>query len=88
MISVKEIIVETTCGTLDENGQNCRIIPIFKRNFSKRTKEMWEMFDNPDKFTNKELVNKANEMVRILSKLKFDVSEYSKNTGDIDDWVE
>jgi hypothetical protein len=88
MISVKEIIVETTCNVLDENGEFSRAIPVFKRNFSKRTKEMWNMFESPDKFTNFELSEKANEMIKLLSALKHDISEYSKNTGEIEDWVE
>jgi len=87
MISVKEIIIETTCSTVDKNGQFCRTIPMFKRNFSKKTKEMWKMFENSNKFTNKELSDKANEMISLLSSLRCDISAYSKHNGDIDDWV-
>ena len=87
MISVKEIIVETTCNILDENGEFSRAVPIFKRDFAKKTKEMWAMFDNPDKFSNIELTNKTNELINLLCHLKYDISEYSKNTGEIEDWV-
>ena len=87
MISVKEIIVETTCNILDENGVYCKAVPIFKRDFAKKTKEMCGMFENPDKFSNIELTNKANELINLLCHLKYDISEYSKHTGEIEDWV-
>lgn len=87
MISVKQLIVETTTSKLDENGEFSRAIPHFKRSFSRKAKEMWTMFDNADKVTNVELVAKTNELINLLSQLKYDISEYSKNTGDIDDWV-
>ena len=87
MITVKDIIEETTCSTIDENGEFSKAIPIFRETFSKKAKEMWNMFLIPDKFTNKELIDKTNEMIILLYQLKFDVSEHSKHTGEIDDWV-
>ncbi len=88
MISVKEIIVETTCDKLDENGEFAKAVPIFKREFATKTKEMWNMFENSDKFTNKELLTKSNEMIVLLAKLKHNISEYSINNGELEDWVQ
>ena len=88
MIQVSEIIKETTSNILDENGEPRKVIPVFKKNFVKRSKDLWEIFDNSTKFTNRELINKIDETMLLLAHLKHDVSEYSKdNAESIDDWV-
>jgi hypothetical protein len=81
MISIKELSVEAETSVLNENGEFSMAIPSFKKNFSRKTKEMWGMFDNDEKFTNKELVTKANELINLLATLKNDVSLYSIHTG-------
>lgn len=87
MISVKELTNEATCDIINEDGQYSRAIPEFKKRFSRKTKEMWGMFENDAKHSNIDLVANINQMIVMLSTLKSDISIYSKNTGDIDDWV-
>jgi hypothetical protein len=88
MIQVSEIIKETTSNMLDENGEHRKAIPTFKKQFAKKTKDLWEIFDNSTKFTNRELIVKIEETMLLLAHLKHDVSEYSKdNAESIDDWV-
>jgi len=88
MIQVSEIIKETTSGILDENGEHRKAIPVFKKQFVKKSKDLWEIFDNSTKFSNRELINKIDETMLLLAHLKHDISEYSKDNADsIDDWV-
>lgn len=88
MIQVSEIIKQTTCDMLDENGEYKRAVPAFKKQFVRKTKDLWEIFDNSTKFTNRELVVKINETMNLLGHLKHDISEYSKDNADsIDDLV-
>jgi len=88
MIPVSEIIKETTSNILDENGEYLRSIPVFKRHFVKNTKDLWEIFDNSTKFTNRELISKIDETMLLLAHLKHDISEYSRDNAEtIDDLV-
>jgi hypothetical protein len=88
MIPVSEIVKETLSDILDENGENRKAIPVFKKQFVKSTKDLWEMFDNSTKFSNRELVNKIDETMLVLAHLKHNIREYSKDNAEtIDDWV-
>ena len=87
MILVEQIKVEVETDILNEDGKFLLAVPKFKQDYAKKTKEMWRMFELGDKFTNKDLIGKINEINLILNKFKYDITEFSRENGDLDDWV-
>lgn len=87
MILVEEIKSEVETEVIGPDGQHLLAVPKFKQDYAKKTKELWRMFDLGNKFTNKDLVQKMNEIQIILNKFKFDISEYSQYSENSDDWV-
>lgn len=85
MIQVSEIIKEVSSNMLDENGEYKRAVPMFKKQFVRKTKDLWEMFDNSTKFTNRELVSKLNETMLLIAQLKHDITEYSRENAESND---
>lgn len=87
MILVDQITVEAETDVIGPDGKYLPLVPKFKQDYAKKTKEMWRIFEFGNKHSNKDLAKTVDELSIILNKFRYELSEYSKENGDLDDWV-
>lgn len=62
-------------------------LDVFKSEFSKVTKELWEILNNPNGKTHKDIYNQTTKMISYLEFLRAEIKDFSTYSEDEDDYL-
>jgi len=62
-------------------------VEVFKDHFSKETKELWDILNNPKGKTHKDIFDKTTHLISFLNYLRDEIKDYASYSDDQDDYL-
>lgn len=85
---VKTYVETSICREKDESGKYKKAVPVFKEDFSKEVRELWDMLNKPEKNKNlRDVYDKAGELIGSLNFLRNNLQDYSSYSDDESDFI-
>jgi hypothetical protein len=69
------------------NTEYINTVDVFKDHFSNEVKELWDIFNNPDGKTHKDIYDKTTHMLGFIEYLRNEMKGYVSYSENCDDWL-